>query len=59
MADGEDFLYRPCRAGMCTLRDLKDGTLDLMDIVEANEALDVEAENQYRITEYYRTHGQH
>jgi len=58
MSDGEDFLYRPVRAGMCQLRDLKDGTLDLWDIIIANESLDVEAENQYRIAEYQRNnHG--
>lgn len=57
MADGEDFLYRPVRAGMCSLASLKDGTLDLYDIVLANEALDVEEENRARITEYSRTHG--
>jgi hypothetical protein len=57
MSGGEDFLYRPVRAGMCTLRDLKDGTLDLQDIILANEALDVEEENRYRITEYTNSHG--
>jgi hypothetical protein len=40
--------------GLCRLESLKDGTLSLWDIVIANEALDVRAENQYRINEYYR-----
>ncbi len=57
MSGGEDFLYRPVRAGMCTMRDLKDGTLDLQDIILANEALDVEEENRYRVTEYCNSHG--
>ena len=56
MAGGEDYLYRPCRAGMCSMRDLKDGTLDLWDIVIANECLDVEAENSHRIHEFVN-HG--
>ncbi len=57
MSDGEDFLFRPVRANMCRMESLKDGTLDLMDIVRANECLDVEAENESRISEYYRDHG--
>jgi hypothetical protein len=53
MGGGEDFLYRPVRAGMCNMVQLKDGSLDLFDIIRANEALDVEAENRWRVNEYY------
>jgi len=57
MSGGEDFLYRPIRAGMCSMTDLKGGTLNLFDFVLANEALDVEDENKARIDSYFRTHG--
>ena len=54
MAEGEDFLFRPVLAQMCNMESLKDGTLDLWDIVIANEALDVRAENEYRVREHYK-----
>ena len=40
---------RPVLTGLCKYESLKDGTLDLLDIVKMNEALDVQSENQYRI----------
>jgi Family of unknown function (DUF6889) len=56
MADGEDFLFRPVLAQMCKLESLKDGTLDLWDVVLANEALDVRAENEWRVHDHYKPH---
>lgn len=40
---------RPVLHRLCLYESLKDGTLDLADIVLLNEALDVEAENKRRI----------
>jgi hypothetical protein len=54
MADGEDLMMRPVMKGMCKYESLKDGTLDLYDILLMNEALDVESENQIRIAEARR-----
>lgn len=48
MANKEDYLFRPVMEGMCRLESLKDGTLSLLDICKANEALDVRAENEWR-----------
>jgi hypothetical protein len=39
---------------MYKVESLKDGSLDLDDVAEANEALDIEAENQARIEEAHR-----
>ena len=49
MANGEDFVMRPVLRGMCSYESLKDGTLDLLDIVLLNEAIDVENENTRRM----------
>jgi hypothetical protein len=54
MPDGLDWLYRPALRGMYQVTHLKDGSLDLEDVAEANEALDIEAENQARIEEAHR-----
>lgn len=48
MHNDRDWLYRPARLGMCLIESLKDGTLDLDDIADANEALDAAEENQSR-----------
>lgn len=50
MEDGEDYLMRPVLAGLCSYADLKSGLLDLNDVAMMNEALDVQAENQARLT---------
>lgn len=50
MAEQEDWLMRPALRGLCRYESLKDGTLDLADIALLNEALDVEAENEYRMS---------
>jgi hypothetical protein len=46
MAEEDDWLLRPVLDGLCRYESLKDGTLDLADIVKMNEALDVRAENE-------------
>lgn len=51
MADGEDWLMRPVLGRLCAYESLVDGTLDLNDISRLNEALDVQAENNYRMRE--------
>lgn len=48
MVDGEDWLFRPVLRGMCRAESLFDGSLDLEQIALLNEAIDIEAENQYR-----------
>lgn len=49
MVGDEDWLLRPVLRGLCKYESLIDGTLDLEDIALLNEAIDVEAENRYRI----------
>lgn len=48
MVDDGDFLWRPVLEGIYSGESLKDGTVDLMDLAEAHDALDVKAENQRR-----------
>jgi hypothetical protein len=48
MADEEDWVMRPALKGICRYESLKDRTLDLEDVARMNEALDVEAENEFR-----------
>lgn len=38
----------PVVAGMCHYESLKDGTLDLFDVALMNDALAVQAENNWR-----------
>ena len=40
---------RPVLKSMCKFESLKDGTLDLADIALMNDALDVQADNQYLV----------
>lgn len=49
MIEDEDWLLRPVLRGLCKYESLIDGTLGLEDIALLNEALDVEAENRFRI----------
>jgi hypothetical protein len=51
MADGEDLIMRPVMRGMCSYESLKNGTIDLYDILLMNEAIDVERENQIRVAD--------
>ncbi len=48
MTSGEDWLYRPVLANCIKYESLLDGTLDLLDIADLNEALDVKVENERR-----------
>lgn len=50
MASEEDWLFRPIMRGMCRYESLKDGALNLLDIAKMNEAIDVEIENQKRLS---------
>lgn len=45
MSSGREFLMRPVLRGLIKYESLKDGTLDLGDIADLNEALDVEQAN--------------
>lgn len=51
MVGEEDWLMRPVLRGLCKYESLLDGTITLEDIDRMNEALDVEAENQYRVSQ--------
>jgi len=46
MGEGEEWVLRPCRAGMCRYESLVDGTLGLEDVSIMNEYLDVEQTNE-------------
>jgi hypothetical protein len=50
MQNGEDWLMRPVLAGCCAYESLINGTLSLYDVIKLNDALDVQAENQNRLT---------
>jgi hypothetical protein len=48
MNDDADFLWRPILEGIFSGESLINGTIDLMDIAEAHDALDVRSENERR-----------
>jgi hypothetical protein len=50
MPDGEDFLWRPVRRGLCEYKDVMDASrgFDLEDFARMNDILDVEDENALR-----------
>lgn len=50
MATGEDWLFRPVLAGLLKAESLEDGSVDLELILRLNEALDVQAENERRLS---------
>lgn len=52
MVEEEDWLLRPVLRGMLKAESLLDGSVDLDFIAILNEALDVEAENSYRLQQY-------
>lgn len=54
MGEGEDFLYRPVLAQVLSPQSLDDGSIDLWGITLLNEALDVRAENEWRIQEHFK-----
>lgn len=49
LPDGLMYMMRPVIAGMCKYESLLDGSLELADIALMNAALQVDAENQYRL----------
>ena len=49
MEGQEDWLLRPVLRGLCRYESLRDGTLSLEDVALLNEAIEVEAENAYRL----------
>lgn len=55
MIGGEDWLMRPVLEGHMTLKELQDGTYGLEDVALINEALDVQAENRYRLNQAANT----
>jgi len=48
--NNEGWLLRPVLEGLCQYESLINCTLSLYDIAVMNDALDVKAENEYRIT---------
>lgn len=54
LPDGMDFLMRPVLRGLCRYESLKDGTLDLCDIAEMNDAITAMDENAHRASEAAR-----
>lgn len=48
MPDGLDWLYRPVDRGWIKYESLIDGTLDIADVYEINNAIDCIEENRYR-----------
>jgi hypothetical protein len=51
MPHGEEWLLRPVTRGWCRYESLKDGTLDISDIAEMNDAIAAEDENRERAQE--------
>lgn len=46
MASEEDILFRPILHGMYQFESLKNGAIDLIDVVKCNEAIDVKLMNE-------------
>jgi hypothetical protein len=44
-------------AGCCKYESLLDGTLSLLDIAIMNDALNVQAENEQRVTDWMKRKG--
>lgn len=54
LPDGMDFVMRPVLRGLCRYESLKDGTLDLCDIADLNDAISAMDENAHRASEAAR-----
>lgn len=52
-----DFLMRPVLRGLCKYESLLDGTLDLCDIADMNDAITAENENAWRANEASKANG--
>ncbi|WP_155524340.1 DUF6889 family protein [Burkholderia sp. PAMC 28687] len=48
MAEGEDWVMRPCVKGMCLYESMLSGKIGMHDIARMNEALDVVEENRQK-----------
>ncbi|MCX5516236.1 DUF6889 family protein [Kaistia algarum] len=48
---------RPVLRGLCRYESLKDGSVDLIDLVRMNDAISVESENAARYREATKTDG--
>ena len=48
LPDNEEWMWRPVSRGWCSAESLFDGTFDLCDVAQMNEAIDVADENQAR-----------
>jgi hypothetical protein len=46
-----DYIMRPILAKLCSMKDARDGSLDLADFALMNDALMVKAENEWRAME--------
>ena len=51
MPSGLDWLWRPVLAGLMSEADLYDSDVTLARFAAANDALDVQAENDWRLAE--------
>lgn len=51
MGDGTFWVMRPVVQGMVKYESLLDGSIDLAGIAACNDALDVQAENEFRARE--------
>ena len=47
----QEWLFRPIEHGFCRYESLVDGTLDLADVAEMNDAIDLMLENRYRMSQ--------
>lgn len=52
-----DFVWRLIIEGLCSLRELKDGTYDLCDLADMHAALDARDENASRAREAMKPNG--
>lgn len=57
MAESEDFIFRPIEHGYYTLTDIKSGTIDLLDVAQANDAIDVKLHNETLYHQHYKCDG--
>lgn len=55
--DEDDWLFRPVERGWCRYESLKDGTLDLADVLRMNDHIDVIEDNRTLAEESRKAHG--
>lgn len=54
LVSGEDYLWRPVLAGLCSYRDVTENRVDLCDIATMNELLDVRSYNERVLLEEHQ-----